>query len=107
MKKILLLIIIFSSSLSISAADNAETKKLLHSYKVKCDLVADKPIVLKMADTLYSMADKLQSHNYKITAKCLKLTYFFSKPGTRDSISKYCNEVKKMCHGSDDDIFYY
>lgn len=107
MKKTTCLLIAFLSSMIIFASENTESKKILHAYKAKCDLVADKPIVLKMADTLYTMASKIQNHDYKITAKCLKVTFFVDRPRSRDSVSKYCTEVKNLCHGNEDDVFYF
>lgn len=108
MKKIIIVILAVASSLAaVAAPDNAKAKKILHDYRVKCDLVADKPVVLNMADTLYNMADRLHNNNFKFTARCLKITYFFNRADVRDSVTKYCEMVKNMCQTSDDDMFYY
>ena len=108
MKKIIIVILAVASSLAaVAAPDNAKAKKILHDYRVKCDLVADKPVVLNMADTLYNMADRLHNNDFKFTARCLKITYFFNRPDVRDSVTKYCEMVKNMCQTSDDDMFYY
>lgn len=107
MKKIIFLLLLLSCAMRAFSLSDSEAKKILHAYREKCDLVAHKPVVLKMADTLYMMADRMNKKNYKITAQCLKMTYYYGKENCRDSVSKYCETIKGLCHGHDDDIFYY
>lgn len=86
-----------------------KTDNLMREYYYRCMNCINDPIVLSMADTLYSMAEKNNNVRMQAVALCTKVDYYFKThhANKKDSLVNWVNQVKKFAKKTNQPQYYY
>lgn len=104
-----LLFLLFSTA-SVKAQKEAEVFNVdttLYAYYQHCQENLLNPIVLNMADTLFSMATEQNDKRMQAVALSTQLDYFYYQATNEDSVIAYTNKVKAFSKETGQPKYYY
>lgn len=114
MKKIKILLILFACiSLNASGApginidDSVDMDPALYQYYKKCNRELRNPKVLRMLDTLYTRAGKLDDRRTQAAALCQKAMHYYYTNGNHDSLRMHTLAVQKFAKETGQSRYYY
>lgn len=90
-----------------SADTNEENTASLKAYFNKCVSQLHSPVVLKMADTLYTQARRAQNKRFQVLARYTVLDYYYFQ-GNKEKIIQLVPDIKRLCREFNElDMYYF